>query len=278
MVIRLNDRDREIIRAVNDCRVLQTRQIQALFFGSPKPAYGRLKLLNDNGYLERHYISQVAAAPAASTIIYTISKLGAEVLAATYDYTSEDFNFATKHLLNVEKLPHLLAVNDVRIAITRGAKQAGLRLVEWIDEFAFRAQPDYVNLRESGGRQRRKPVYPDGYFVLKVPKGEVRCFVEVDRGTEGLAQFKSQMEIYQEYMLSGRYTQRFKSKSLRILIVSTSSQRRLDSLKKVVDQLGGTSRYWFLVYKLPFGGNILIDEVWQKLDSKQAHRLIPPDP
>jgi hypothetical protein len=275
VVIRLRDRDREIIKAVNDCRVLQTRHIQELFFGSPSPAYGRLKLLYENGYLQRHYISQVATAPAASMIVYTITALGAEVLAATYDYTSDDFHLATKQLLNVGKLPHLLAVNDVRVAITRAAKQAGLRPVEWIDEFAFRAQPDYVNVKVSGGRQRRKPVYPDGYFSLKVPQGDVRCFVEVDRGTEGLSQFKSQIEIYQEYMLSGRYTERFQTKSLRILIVSTSSQRRLDSLKKAVAQAGGSSRYWFLVFKVPFAGNLLTDAVWQRLDRPQLHKLLP---
>lgn len=275
MNFRLKDRDREIIRAVNDCRVLKTQQIQALFFGSPKPAYGRLKKLHDNGYLERHYIAEVATAPASSTILYSITKLGAEVLAATYEYTSEDFHFASKNLLNPAKLPHLLAVNDLRVALTRASHAEGFRLTEWLDEFSFRANPDYVNIKESGSKQRRKPVYPDGYVILKTPLGEARCFIEVDRGTEGLTQFRSQIEIYQEYMLSGRYQERFQTRSLRVLIVTTSSQRRLDSLKKAVAQAGGGERYWFLLLKQPLPGQILTKPLWQKIDSQELHTLIP---
>lgn len=279
MAFRLKDRDREIIKAVNTCRVLETRHIQDLFFGSPKPCYGRLKKLYENGFLERHYLTKIAAAPAASTLLYSLTKLGAEVLAATYAYTSEDLHFASKTLLNPEKLPHTMAINDFWVAVNKATHgQEGVRVVEWIDELTFRADPDYVYVKGAGGRRKRKPLLPDGYLVLRTPQGTARFFVELDRGTEGLTQFRSQIEVYTEYMVSGRYQQRFKSTSLRILVVSTSTQRRLDNLKKAVEQAGGGERYLFGCFKPPYPPALLNAPLWQKLGSRQLYGLLAPAP
>ena len=52
-----------------------------------------------------------------------------------------------KNLLNPAKLPHLLAVNDLRVALTRASHAEGFRLTEWLDEFSFRI---IINMFERG--------------------------------------------------------------------------------------------------------------------------------
>lgn len=276
MVLRLQERDLQMLKVINDCRVLYMRHLQSLFFGSPSPCYGRLKQLYEAGFVERHFLTSVTKAPSASTTLYTITKLGAQVLADAFDYTSEQFHFASKTLLNPEKLPHTMAINDFRIAVLKAAKESDFLVIDWLDELTFRSSPDYVFVKEGGKRGRKKPVLPDGYLVLKTPQGMARFFVEVDRGTEGLPQFRSQIDIYTEYMVSGKYQQRFKSKSLRILVVTTTSARRLNSLKKTVEKAGGGDRYSFCCFRPPYPPNILTDPVWQTLADPVPRALIAP--
>lgn len=270
-------RDREILKAVNDCQALQVEQVQTLFFGSPSPTYGRLKKLADAGYLERHYISQVAVAPAASPLVFTLSRLGATVLAASYSYTHEDFQFASAQVLNWKSLQHLLAVNRVRVALTRACQVLpGFGLVEWRSERHFRARPDYISLGARGAASTKKPVLPDGYCLIRTPLGSAHCFVEVDRGTEGLSQFSGQIAIYQAYMTSGGYQARFQTTSLRILVVTTSP-RRLENLRRATARAGGQARYWFTTFDRLEPQSILTQAIWQKTKGEGYHPLVAVD-
>ena len=270
---RLTPRDRQIIKAVNDCQTLRTSQVQTLFFGSPSPAYDRLQKLYHYGYLERYFITQVAQAPASSPMIYTISKLGASVLAATFGYSKDDFNFVGRAVRNWQTLQHILAVGDFQVAVMRAARELdGFRLVEWVAEKSFRADPDEVYVTGARGRQRRKPVIPDGYLVLETPQGLSRSFVEVDRGTEGLEQFRSQIEVYQEYMRSG-YQERYKTTSLRILVI-TNSDTRLTSLAKTIARTGGRERYWLTTKKRITPETVFTAPIWQKLTDDNLHAFV----
>lgn len=267
-------RDRHILQAVNDCQALQVEHVQILFFNSATPTYGRLKKLVDHGYLERHYITQIATAPAASPMVFTISRLGAQVLADTYGYDTDDFNFVSQQILNWKSLQHILATNVVRVAISRACQDLpNFGLVEWRNEAIFRAQPDYVYLTNRNGQELKKPLFPDGYCVIQTPKGNAHCFLEVDRGTEGLRQFGGQISVYQEYMLSGRYQERFHTSSLRILIITTT-QKRLDNLRKTTARVGGKDRYWFTTFEQITPLRILTQSIWQKTDNDTKHPFI----
>lgn len=272
-MFRLTERDCLIIKAVNDCRALTTAQVQTLFFTSPSPTYTRLQKLFHHGYLERHFITQVAAAPAASPIVYTVTALGGAVLTANFNYTAEDIHPVTRQVLNWQTLQHLLAVNEARVVLTRACQEQGVTLLTWLDEFTFRAHPDTVWVGSDTGKQSKKPVLPDGYFRLKTLRGEAAFFLEVDRGTEGSPQFKSQIEIYQAYILGGGYQERFKSRSLRILTVTTGV-RRLANLSKAVVQVGGADRYWFTTQGQITPAQILTAPIWQVVGREGVYPLI----
>ncbi len=260
---RLTKRDCAILKAVNDCRALQTRHIETLFFSSSKPAYKRLEKLYHHEYLDRQFITQVSRAPAASPIVYTITKLGATVLASTYGYGEDQFRFSSRSVTQWETLQHILAIADVWVALMRGASENNIEIVEWRDELVFRANPDTVWVKNAAGRQTKKPVLPDGYFHLKTAKGETRFFLEIDRGVEGLQQVKDQVQVYQEYILSGGYQERFQAKSLRILIVTTGS-KRCENLRRAIASVGGGDRYWLTTFDKAIPSEIYTASVWHK--------------
>lgn len=244
-----------------------------MFFTSPKPAYKRLEKLYHHEYLDRHFITQVARAPAASPIIYTITKLGASVLATTYGYTADQFRFASRAVMQWDTLQHILAIGDVWTAIVRAAYDSGIEIVEWRDELVFRADPDTVWTASTSGRQKKKPVLPDGYLRIRTPKGDARFFLEVDRGIEGLQQVRDQIQVYQEYMLSGGYQERFQAKSLRILVVTTSNQRR-ENLRRAIAAVGGGDRYWLTTFDQVTPMQVLTSPIWYKPGHDGQHTLL----
>jgi Replication-relaxation len=271
---RLTERGCRILKAVNDCVVLRTDQVQILEFNSPSPTYERLEKLYHYEYLDRHFITQVAAAPAASKIVYSITPLSASVLAATFGYTVTEINYPGRAVSNWKTLQPILAVNDFRVHLMRAVRQLdGFKLVRWIPEKIFRAHPDFVYIKDAKGKTKKSPVYPDGYIILKTPLGETRFFVEIDSGTEGLEQFRSQIKIYQEYMLSGQYQERFKSDVLRVVIV-TNSEKRLRDLRKAIAQVGGGTRYWLTTTGQATWPQLLSAPIWSKVTDETLYPFI----
>jgi hypothetical protein len=273
---RLTERDTEIIKAINDCQALLTQQVQTAFFNSATPTYTRLQKLYHHHYLERHFITQVSAAPAASIIIYTIAQLGAAVLAANFGYSTGDFNFATKQVLDWKTLQHLIDHNTFRIAVLRACRDTPIiTLTDWLNERYFRADPDYVHVTPARGNPQNKPLFPDGFMILTSPHGKANFFVETDRGTEPLSQVKSQIEIYQEYLTSGRYQQKFQSRAVRVLMI-TNSQTRINNIKKVISQCGGGSRYWLTNRDQITPETVLSAPIWEVVGKRELQPLIPP--
>jgi len=279
---RLQSRDRQILKAVNDCQVLQISHISTMFFGSIKPAYGRVKKLVDAGYLEVHYLSAVTSAPASSERIFTISRQGAMVLADTFGYSREEIHYASRQVKSAEKVKSILDLNRFRAYLYRASHDhPRVELVRWVNEAKFRAQPDQVYIKNANGADSKKPIYPDGFFQMQVAvRDKVLVgdfFVESDSGLEGYAQFQTQMEIYQAYILSGLFEERFQSQSLRILII-TNGETRLKKLMEKTAQVGGRDRYWFTTFdrfesRPPEA--ILSTPIWSKINQGELQTLIP---
>jgi hypothetical protein len=275
---RLTDRDCRIVKAVNDCVVLRTDQVQTLEFNSASPTYERLEKLFHYEYLNRHFITQVASAPASSKLVYSITPLSATLLANVYGYSDTDINYPGRAVSNWQTLQPILAVNDFRVHLMRASREhEGFELVRWIPEKEFRAHPDFVYVKASQEKTKKKPVYPDGYAVLNTPLGEARFFVEIDSGTEGLEQFRSQIEIYQAYMLSGQYEERFESKALRIVIV-TNSEKRLQNLRRVISKVGTKNPYWLTTASVATWQTILRDKIWYKVTDDEKHLFVQQTP
>ncbi|GIL13920.1 MAG: hypothetical protein BroJett038_26400 [Chloroflexota bacterium] len=273
--MKLTARDCAIIQAVNDYRALLGSQIEALFFASRSTAQYRLSRLYQHEFLERHFLTTVSGGPASSPTVYTLGKRGVQVLIDTFQLERTAVRLPKKSGFAWGFLDHLLEINAVRVAVTLACRQHGWELETWHDEPIFRANPDYVVLTDGRGRQRKKPVLPDGYFCLSVPQGKARFFLEVDRGTEPHSAFRPQVQVYLAYTASGLYQARYQARSLRILIVTTTP-RRLANLQAVTRKAGGDRKFWFTTFEQITAETVLTAPIWLPLETETAAPLIQP--
>ncbi len=271
--MRLTDRDCRIIQAVNDHRALLFDQIEALFGMSRSTAQYRLARLFHHEYLDRTFISTASRAPASNPAVYTVGKRGLRVLIDRFGYDRSQLRRPKRALLSWQLLEHLLKVNDVRIIVTQAAALSGITVETWWDETTFRAHPDYVTLTNKREQEQRKPVLPDGYFCLSTSRGKARFFLEVDLGTETLSKFAPQIKVYERYVASGQYQTRFSAKSLRVLVVTTT-RKRLNSLMRVTERVGGDRKYCFATIDHITKESVLTASIWKRLGNTDLSALI----
>jgi predicted DNA-binding transcriptional regulator len=267
--MRLTGRDVDILQALADYRVLRQDQIQVLFFGSKSTAQYRLSHLFQHGFLKRHFLPVYAG---WSPTLYTLDKAGVSVLREQRQIADKLWTGE----VGQEFLNHTLAINDVRIAFTIGCHLAGYTLVSWLTEFHLKADYDRVPVRDAQGRIRQVSLIPDGYGVLETPRGRAAFFLEMDRGTMTTSRFQTKIKAYREYVRSNRYTERYQSKSLRVLTV-VPSQKRLLNLKQSAEpiELPNERLFWFAVQQDIHAQSVLHDPIWQLAGSEVRHTFIP---
>jgi hypothetical protein len=268
--LRLNERDIQIIRAVHEFRVLQQDQIQMLFFGSRQTTQTRLAKLYHNKYLERRFLPVVGGA-ASSPTLYILDERGAEVLRSELGLEvrppKKDERLGTKFLA------HTTDINTFRIAVILAAREHAYKLEVWYDDQSLSQDYDHVEIFVAKKYRRRVPVIPDSYFALVVPRGRTHFFLEMDRGTMELSRFQIKILAYLRYHASGAYEQRYKTKSLRILSVTTTANR-LEHLKKATEEVGGSAPFYFTTLAQITPQTVLHDRIWRVAGSSQLHALI----
>jgi hypothetical protein len=79
------------------------------------------------------------------------------------------------------------------------------------------------------------------------------------------------------YIASGQYTRCFGTTSLRILVVTTSSER-LANLKRATEQAGGQSLFWLTTLKQASAEAILSERIWQVAGREGVTGLITGSP
>lgn len=268
----LTERDKQIVEAVYQCRVLRQDQIHTLFFGASKAAsQRRLALLYHHGFLTRVFLT-VRASYMLSPALYMLDRRGAELLRSELGY--DDISWTSKsHDVGQPFLEHTLAINDVRIAVTLACRIHGYTLLEWRSEADLKGSYDRVVIQDKSGRKEDVSLIPDSFFVVQTAKGKAPFFVEVDRGTETTGRFQSKIRAYQSYILSGAYEKRYGYKGIRVLTIAFS-QKRLDNLRTVTQDVGGKERYWFALHGEITPQSVLDDTIWSVAGSPNHDELI----
>jgi hypothetical protein len=292
--MRLTTRDAAIIMAVYRYRVLTTLQIQALFFQQNKKESNstsptkintrcqhRLQLLFHNGYLMRDEQPQKLA-DGRKPLIYTLDERGAALVEEFLDGEELDWSRRGRsQVMSALFLEHLLASNDVRVALTLACRKHNYKIVSWLDERILRRQhmTDTVNIKSTTGRTQRVAVVPDGYFLIDTGSHLYSCFLEIDRATStgrasawGRRDWARKVTAYLEYYRSGLYHSRYRVQGLRVLTV-TINEKRLSNLKAITESVGGRSRFWFSTLGRISAGEILADPIWQKAGDAGFHTL-----
>jgi hypothetical protein len=242
--MRLTVRDKQVVKAVNDFRVMRQDQVRRLLFPSKNTAQVRLWLLWQHGYLKREFLPVIGGIQ-TSPILYVLDKRGVQLLRDEFDYNSQSLRWSRGQRLSQQFLEHTLGLSEIRLAVTLSCRKGHYQLETWRDEKALRADYDKVQL----GR-RLVAVLPDAYFVVRIPAGELHFFLEYDRGLESLKYFKGKMAAYVAYFRSGKCEARYGTDRIRVLTVNEGGRtgvgrRRLNNLRRVTEEVEGRHRFWF---------------------------------
>lgn len=269
--IRLTERDIQIIRAVYECRVLTTQQLQDLFFPSLHQAYARLAALYHHAYLDRKFVGAYID-KMNTPIMYVLDKRGADLLQAELGL---EVNWSSEYKqVGVQFLEHTLAINTCRVAVAKACEETpGFRLLKWLSEADLKADYDRVTIRSTAGKNVSVSLIPDSYFVLDTPRGMAHFFLELDRGTMTTKRFKSKIYAYQAYYQTGAYEKRYATKSLRVLTV-TPSQVRATHLRVATEDAGGKQRFWFTTLEQIAPATILMIPIWEVATKTEKQPLV----
>ncbi len=288
---RLTERDRQIIMVVYQYRILTTNQVEALFFtptqDKAKSLYNsrcrlRLQALYHAGYLKRDEQPQKMS-EGRKPLLYSLDVEGAKLIAQMLDVPVADLEWRRKApVISPFTLEHLLATNDVRVQVEITARRHGLEVSKWLDDHTLRQKgtTDYVMLKNKEGSEQRVSLVPDGYFILENQEVRHHQFLEIDMGTMtgmyakyGRRDWARKVAAYLEYYRSGKYQERYSTRSMRVLTVTTSD-RRLANLKAVTEKTGGKGRFWFTTFERLRGADPLTGLSWLKAGSGELHALI----
>jgi hypothetical protein len=269
---------------------LTTPQVERLFFTDDgttqtpsKPntrCQYRLQLLYNHGCLTREEQPQKLS-EGRKPFVYWLAKRGAEVVEELLDGEELDWN-SREHQVSNLFLEHLIATNDVRIAINIAARKHNFSVPTWLDDRSLKRQQmtDVVTLRGPQSRTQKAAVVPDGYFVLDTGQHLYHHFLEIDlrtvtgaASTWGKRDWARKISAYLEYYRSGKYQERYKTQSLRILTVTTG-EKRLANLKATTEKAGGKARFWFTTFEQIRKSDVLTEAIWQKAGERGLNTLI----
>ena len=272
--MRLTERDTQVVLAVYDYRALRREQIGKLFFPSRNTANERLQRLYQHGFLERRW-SPVEYGQGTSQAIYLLAEKGADLVAQQLGVDRGAVAWQESHnQVGSPFLEHTLMVNEVRIAVTQAASQAGYRVEKWVKEEELKARKDYVDVSTSGGARRKIAVIADGYFVLNLGDKRAHFLLEVDRATEANKRWAMRVQAYRVYTESGRYSERYGTRSLRVLTV-TIGPKRLANLKRTTERAGGRQMFWFTTLeRVGAGEGVLSGKIWEIAGQEGSSALI----
>lgn len=268
--MRLTARDKAVIKAANDYRILRQEQIQRLFFPSKNTAQVRLQLLWQHGYLKRYFFL-VMNGYFHSPTLYTIDAKGVELLQREYGYTSDELRII-RNEPSQNFLYHTVGLSEIRLQLTQSSQRQHFKVAEWIDEKAHKADFDRMQVG-----QQLLPIVPDGYCRLTTPEHKaLHFFVEYDRGTEGLRFFKQKLSAYAMYLRSNLCLKRYGTTAIRVLTIveGETTSRRIVSLQKVAEAVGGGRWFYFSSLEDITTGDILADPMWRRLGDETLSSLL----
>lgn len=169
----------------------------------------------------------------------------------------------------------------MRVALAVGARSLDWQIDPWIDERALKRvqMKDYLTIKGPKGGTQRAAVVPDGYFVLRAGERASHNFLEIDKRTVtgeatdwGRRDWARKVRAYLAYYRSGKDQERYHTKSLRILTVTTG-EGRLKHLKAITEKVGGKARFWFTTFDQIAPTTVLTTPIWHVAGKEGVYSL-----
>lgn len=301
--LRVQPRDKDIVKAVYLCRVLLPDQINALFFTPDvrqdiidsievsSNCRKRLEKLTEYEYLsreKRHSVFELINPP----YLYFIQKQALQILTEDFGIPNEEIDWKpNSNNIGDNFLKHLIDNNYVRISIDIAARINDFSIPVWQSDSELRKEQKATNERitiiGSKGRPIKKALIPDAYFQLEDDEYEYFHFLEVDRGNESInpdkphsSNIATKIQLYLAYYQSGQYQRKYGTNVMRVLFVfqgkkGTSGELRLQNAKRVAEELGGGQQFYFTTLEQAKNPRIVLTEpIWYRAGDKESVSLV----
>ncbi len=234
--------DNRFLQAIYRYHILKPEQLTKRYYsrGSLTFVKARLKRLADYGYLDAN---EQPTTRGRSPYYYTLASKGIKYLKEIGLEVNRYYRPSRK----VEYLPFLLhtfSVNDVLIAAELLAERMPqLTLAEVQHELVLKQDPCRVPVgreRSSGDgsiSSKQISIVPDGWLDFRYDRGtgtqerRMCIWLEVDRGTVGMKDFKEKATAILSFYKSGAYQKRFGTHSLRVAFATTDGMTRVKQMR-----------------------------------------------
>jgi hypothetical protein len=185
VVHRLDARERAVLLAIYEHKVLLTKHLKAMFFGSLRRAQDRLRRLTQLGLIETWYPTQPRGTGKAPGH-HTLTGDGAGVVLSLLGLSRTELRWverAAEDRDNDAYLAHRIGVNEFFCALLEaGRRVEGCGLLKWVPERTVKTADGWIR--------------PDGFGTFLHPHGALDFYLEYDRGTETTRQLANKLAGY----------------------------------------------------------------------------------
>jgi len=248
----LQDRDLHLLREIGTMRVVDREQAKCVAgFGSTRRVNYRLLGLTRAGLLRRFFLGTNAGGQKA---LYTLSHSGAK----RADVPFHGLRRRQDEILVADFfVAHQLAINEIYCNLKfRPIPVPEARFEKWIT---------FYEPLEAGTR-----LIPDGYVEVRTPSKTLTAFLEVDLGNEGLSVWRTKVQNYLQYAISGNFEKRFGQSQFRVLVIANT--RRMRSLQAAT--LALTDKiFWFSTFDSMAGAGFW-SPVWLRAKNGDRQLLL----
>ena len=292
--IKYMQRDNQLLIDIFKHRFLTISQIRRLHFPSLQTAYRRLRLLRQEGLLKTFNV------PGIDESIFNLTAKGHGAVSVSLGIDIDEMNITSLRTKPHDYyfMRHFLAINDFRIMLRQSCVNNNIRLLGFI--------PDYYGERSTGfgikkyikditcditHREEELSHTPDGVFSLECNGKAALFFLEIDKGTEVVANpikgVLKAFRFYAGYLLDGNYQKYSRDfgikpfKGFRVLLV-TNSRERIANIRRAVTSAEFPDKikrfFWLSTYD-QLKKNGLFETFWlSSLESDESlHSLLGRD-
>jgi hypothetical protein len=202
LTARLTPRDRWLLHALHEYRVLTSTHIGAMLFTSQRAANARLHTLHQLGAINRFRpLTPIGSAPWH----YVLDDAGAAVLAAATGVSLAELGYRRDRALALAhspRLAHQIGVNSLFTSLIAHARQHhGLRLALWWAEHRCRTVWGDLAHPDAYGRWQHQHTSPHRSLHRRPQTSlptSLDFFLEHDAGTEALHRVVDKLDGYAE--------------------------------------------------------------------------------
>jgi hypothetical protein len=247
------DRDRHLLRELAVMRVIDREQAKCVAgFGSTRRANDRLLGLTRAGLLRRFFLGTAAGGKKA---LYALSPTGAKLVDVPFRGPRRRQN----EVLTVDfTVAHQLHINQIYCALKyRPIPILEVKFLQWLSFY----EPLEVSTR----------LIPDGYLEVLTSEKTLTAFLEVDLGHESLSVWKSKIQNYLRYAISGNFETRFGQPQFRVLVIA-DSERRMKSLRAATSNITDKV-FWFTTFH-SISNDGFWSNIWLRANGDQRLSLV----